>query len=214
METSTKSEPRARSSRLPKMMKHATGQWRLRLNGRDYYLSKDKKAAKAEANQLLAEWVSNDRRLPPKRDDERVAEGTTIDEIVIEYHRRELPKRSPSMQERVKRALQPLQDRFGMTVAQSFDAMKLDDVRRDILKEGITRVEINARVGMMRSVFTWAAGLRLVDPAVAFALSSLKGLRYGQGGREQREIMPVDWRTVEATLRHVHPPVAGLILFQ
>ncbi len=119
METNAKSEPRARSSRLPVMKKHATGQWRLRLSGRHYYLGTDQKAAKAEANKLLADWVSNDRQTPPKRDDERVAEGTTIDEIVIEYHRRELPKRSPSMQERIKRALQPLQDRFGMTVAQS-----------------------------------------------------------------------------------------------
>ncbi len=215
METTTTAHaPRSRSSKLPQLRKHATGQWRLRLSGRDYYLGIDKKAAQREANRLIAEWISTNRTVPPRREDEKRAEGTTIDEVVVEYVRRELPKRSPTMQDRIKRALRPLQDRFGDTPADAFDARRLDDVRREFVTTGMTRIEINARVGMVRSLFTWGAGLRLVDPGVAFALSSLRGLRYGQGGREQREILPIDWPTVEATLRHVAEPVAGLILFQ
>ncbi|MEZ5963569.1 MAG: hypothetical protein R3F56_06960 [Planctomycetota bacterium] len=175
--------------RPPKMVRNRRGA-RVRLDGRDHYLGRwGSKEAKVRYGELIAQWVANDGRMPLFEKPDPV--GATIDEVITLYRDNELPTRPPSVRQRIKVAL-----------------------RTELLGQGLTRGMVNVKLRMIRDLFAWGATIGRVPEGVPFRLAAVKSLRRGQGTRESRIVQPVEWETVDATLKHATEPVRGLILYQ
>ncbi len=198
----------------PKMVRNRKSA-RVRLGGRDFHCGPwGSKAAQERYRELVAEWTRHGCKLPPLLDDDD-PEGATVDELIALHDAYEMPTKPASTQEAIKLALRPLQETFGSKRASEFRALDLLALRADMLSGGrLTRGMVNVRMRLIRGLFTWGASMGRIDERVPFRLSGVKSLRRGQSTREGRLVQPVEWSTVEATLRYLSEPVRGLVLFQ
>ncbi len=169
----------------------------------------DLAAARREHEQTLARWLSNGRRFP------KVAgEGTTIDEVCTEflaYKTREHGEGWATVKGgggRVVYALRALRKLFGTEPAAEFDSVKLENVRFAMIDESkLCRVEINARIGAIRSAYRWAGRQKLAPRGIAIELSDLEDIDAGKfGTREGEGRREVPFEAVLSTLPHLPPP--------
>jgi integrase len=84
-----------------------------------------------------------------------------------------------------------------------------------MIKSGLARTTINARVNRVRRVFKWAASVELVPSSVVEALRTVDGLREGRTvAREAEPVGPVPVGRVEVTLPWLPRPVAAMVRLQ
>jgi integrase len=88
-------------------------------------------------------------------------------------------------------------------------------VRDEMVRSGLSRTTVNARVNRIRRVFRWAASVELVPVTVAEALKPVAGLMlWRSDAPESRPVEPVPVEHVEATLRFLSRPVAAMVRLQ
>jgi integrase len=138
--------------------------------------------------------------------------------------------------ENVRLAVRPLKALYGHIPARDFGPLALRAVRQalveqpvtarvkvtepetgkarweeKVLRHGLARRVVNARVNRIRRVFKWAVGMELLPPSVLQGLQAVPGLQRGRGeAREAEEVAPADPAHVEATLPHLPPPVRAM----
>jgi integrase len=230
--------------RIPKLGCHkATGQAVVRLNGRDHYLGRHGSAeSKAAYDRAIAEWLVRGREenQAAANGPASPARGTsfTVSEVILAYkiHTDEIYRSSPSERGKVRLSLRPLRQLYGLSPANEFGPLALRTVRDHLLsvqrrggvesgtrqEAGATAVEyrlsrrtVNARIGMIKRMFKWAASVELVPVAVFQALATVEGLKKGRSSAtEPKKVSPVPAPVVEATLQHVGRHVRGMIEFQ
>jgi integrase len=84
-----------------------------------------------------------------------------------------------------------------------------------MVRSGLARTTVNARVNRIRRVFRWAASVELVPAAVVAQLATLDGLRVGRtGARETGGVQPVPVEHVDAVLPFLTRPVAAMVRLQ
>ena len=118
--------------RLPKCRRHpATNQAIVTIDNRMFYLGPfDSKRSRAEYDRIIAEWLSNGRRLP----DEEAA--PTVNELILaywqfaqNYYRK--PDGSPTSEiENIRQALRPLRRLYGPKHAAEFGPLALVATRQ------------------------------------------------------------------------------------
>lgn len=217
--------------KIPSYLPHpASGQARVRFNGRDIYLgpygSPESRQAYAR---FIAENVGNGK--PPTI---TVPEGErlTIAALVVKYDdfaRTYYVKNGVATDEKyaIKAAVAPLVRLYGDTLAEEFGPKRLKSVRQEIITKGrrrkrkhtgepLTRKYINYRVACIVRMFKWAVEEELVPVAVYQSLKAVAALRKGRTKEvlESTKIKPVPEEHIPPVLKELPAQVATMVQVQ
>lgn len=196
-----------------------TGQAVVTLNGRDIYLTapyNNTAASVAEYDNLIANWLDNDRRLPAAITDLRkwmcssgCAKPRTaapgIDDgplmvwelatLFLEDTKKQFTRpdgRILGELDKLKVALRPLMDLYGRSSAEEFGPLKLDSIRDVFIDQGLRRGYINDQVRRVVKVFRWGVARELIPADRVHALRELEPLRRGRTvAPEDKKIEPI-----------------------
>jgi len=202
----------ARPKSIPKRVHHKpTGQDRVRVNGRDYYLGPhNSRKAKRNYRRLIAEWLAGQHPEP--------GQVETIGELVelylrhvYRYYRKHGRPTSEVHSQRT--AMRYLLIYADLPVAE-FGPLKLKACRQAMIDAGLGRKSINRHVGRIRQAFAWAAENELIDPTHPQRLACVSGLRPGQGGRELPPREPVAWEEVALIEPYAPPAIWAMVQLQ
>jgi integrase len=81
-----------------------------------------------------------------------------------------------------------------------------------MIRTGLARTVINARVNRIRRAFRWASSVELIPVAIIQALETVEALKRGRcEAHESPGVKPVSWTEVEATLPHLPRPVVAMV---
>ena len=149
--------------------------------------------SKAEYARILAELAANQGCLTSKVPgmEASTAPDLTVNEVIVafwqhaEQHYRREDGTPTGEADNFRDALRPLKALYGHTAARAFGSLALRAVRKEMVKSGLSRGVVNARVNRVRRVFKWAASFELVRPSVYEALRTVAGLQRGRS--EARE---------------------------
>jgi integrase len=194
------------------------------------------RASRIEYARIIAEWEANGRRPPESVSSVR---DLTINEMIVRYwdHAEEYYRRpdgtSTNELDEYRLSFRPLKKLYGHTLAGSFGPLALKAVRQALIDGswmteeekqrqakrgsliGCSRGVVNQRIGRIRRMFRWAVENELVPAAVLHALQAVRGLAKGRSAaRETEPVKPVPEAFVQATLRHLLPPVAAMVQLQ
>jgi len=186
------------------------------LDGRYHYLGRyGTPESLAEYHRLVQEWLLS-RRPPTPRGGRQP--DLTVGGLIFAYleHAREYyrhPDGRPTREvDNLRDALRPLGDLYGHTPAGEFGPLALRAVREEMVRDGLCRTVVNARVKRVRRAFRWAASVELIPVSVVQALGTVEPLRRGRcAAPESPGVRPVRWEDVEATLPHLPRPVAAMV---
>jgi integrase len=196
------------------------------IDGKQHYLGRyGTPESLAEYNRLIQEWLTPQTTPPEASIGEAnpatVPADRTIDEILVAFWQHaERHYRSPGGKptgelDNFKLALRPLQKLYGHTPARSFSPLALRAVRDQMIRDGLCRTTVNARINRIRRVLKWAVGSEMVPPSIHHALQAVPGLQRGRTDtRESERVVPVPIEHVEAVLPHLPRPVAAMVRLQ
>lgn len=162
-------------------------------------------AANRRYNQVLGEWLANNRRLRPLVDDCAVAE------LVHQWWQPEAWARGErSCQEAVKGLLLKL---HAATPVSAFGPIALRAVRQVMVDRGWSRRYANRQTQRIIAVFRWGESHELCPAGKAASLRELEPLREGDAP-DAEPVRPVADAVVEATLPHLPPVIADAVRLQ
>ncbi len=146
--------PQKTTLRIPRLTLHkATGQARVRLQGRDIYLGTyGSEEAEERYRRLIAEWLSG--QLPdPRQQPPATAhtESISVNALICRYLQWAKTYyvkggRLSSGYGDMKDAARALRRHYGRTLVSEFGPMKLKAIREALIAEGLARSTINARI--------------------------------------------------------------------
>jgi integrase len=180
----------------------------VRLDGRDHYLGKyDSDESREKYRRLVAEWIASGRSARPTPGPGAIADQAadlTVSELILAYVKfvdlyyvkDGRPTVEPGNIRLVMRIVRRL---YGSSPVHGFGPLALKAVRKEMIRAGGCRTEINRRVGRIVRMFKWGVSEELVPPSVHEALRSVAGLRKGRSAaREKPPVRPVSDGDVEA----------------
>jgi integrase len=163
-------------------------------------------------DRIIAEYLASNRNPVPETTETTVADLILafMDHANVHYRRRDgTPTREA---DNFREALKPVLRIYGETPARNFKALALRTVRDGMIRSGLARTTINARVNKIRHAFRWAVSFEMIPSDVIHSLESLDGLRDSRSeAREPDKIKPVPVEAVEATLPHM-PAMAAIMV--
>jgi integrase len=188
------------------------------LSGKDFYLGPHgSKVSIAEYDRLIGEWLASGRQLP------ETATGSQLSvvELIVAYrrHARQYYVRSDGSRTDEARlidaAVAHVRRLYGRQVAAEFGPKKLKAVRQSMVTAGWARKHINKQIARVKRMFRWGTEEELVPPGVYQALQAVRDLPKNRtDARETQPILPVDAKTLEATLPALPQVVRDMALFQ
>ena len=224
---------RPRNGAVPSLRPHKTGQARVTLNGRDFYLGTyGTPEAQAEYHALISRWLAGGRKsldsLPPVAapkatvDPGFLLEPAAPDLSLVELLARHIAdleattgrpaseKDSPA--HRTLGVARKLMKTFGREEARSFGPLKLKMFRETLVASGLVRDGVNQAVSRIKAAFRWAASEELVPIEVYQKLAAVEKLKLGRTpARESKRVLPVPDDVVEATIAKLGPVVGDLV---
>lgn len=175
--------------KIPKYSLHKpSGQARVRINGKTYYLGVyGTPASREKYDRIIATWLSGDKAIDRLK--------MTVAQLCLKYLNEHAKlyyrKRGRETSEvgAIKGALRPLVSQFAGLQVCDFGPSKLKKVRESMVAAGIVRKSINCNIGRIKRMFKWAVENELVEPRIFQALSAVSGLRFGRS--DARDNPPV-----------------------
>ena len=218
--------PAARPPRTPALVRHKpTGQARVRIAGRDFYLGRHgTPEAEAAYHRLLAEWRETGVVPPAARTARSPARpaGPTVDEVVLAFWRfaegyyRDEDGNPTAELPLYKSALRVLRRVAGPDPAGDFGPRRLLAVQAAMVDAGWTRKYVNRSVGRVRRVFKWAVSREMIPVEIYQALRTVDPLLAGRTaapeGGTRRAVPADDLRAVKAVLCDRHRDVLDLLV--
>ena len=204
---------------LPAYRRHrASGQARVTLNGRTFYLGPwNSAASKREYNRLTSQWAATGGTLA---DSDKFGE-LTIDELLAAFWRHAkghyvtIEGKRATEQLNYRTLIKRFRESFGDTLAGEFGPLKLKAFRQMLVDLKLCRNVINRSVLRIKHIFAWGVENELVRSTIYDALRCVAGLRYGKTTAEESEpVKPVPDAFVDAVLPHVAPQVKAMIELQ
>jgi integrase len=201
--------------RIPKYSLHkATGQARVRLHGRTFYLGEyDSPESRRKYDELIAKWLTGERLTTP--------DALTISRLCLKYTEEHAKLyyrkngRQTSEVSAIQASLRPLIRLFGKSKVVDFGPTKLKRVRQEMIDAGVVRTSINRNIGRIRRVFKWGVENELVPVNVHVALTTVAGLRHQRSeAKESQPVTPVPEYEVEAVKPFVSRQVWAMIQIQ
>lgn len=193
---------------------------------RDYWLPGEPNSAESRQAyyQVIAEWESRGRRLPPPltRCGHLDREGPLIIEIIAEYMRWARAGNQRWLSG-FKSAFSILRKHYGHLPATEFGPKKLRLVREAMIRQvagnggGKTwcRRYINVQTKRIRHLFKWAASHEMVPVTVYQALCTVEPLRRGSPQvRESQRVHPVPEALLDAVRPLLSRPVRAMVELQ
>lgn len=117
--------------------------------------------------------------------------------------------------ENLRDAMHPLRRLYGTSRAADFGPLALRAIQQDMVRSGLGRTTINARINRIRRVFRWSVGVEMVPPSIHQALQAVPGLQKGRtDAPEPAGIKAVPIERIEATLPHLNRVVAAMVRVQ
>jgi len=114
----------------------------------------------------------------------------------------------------VRQALRKLSVLFGNVPVAQFGPKSLKAVRDALVKDGLARTTVNARVNRIRRVFKWGVSEQMVPLLTWQSLTSVLGLEAGRTkAKEPEPVEPVPELDILAVKPYVEGPVWGMIQF-
>ena len=201
--------------RIPKYSHHkATGQARVRIDGKTYYLGKyDSEESHRKYDELIAKWLTGEKLSSP--------DAVTIARLCVKYieeHAKPYYRkngRQTSELAATQAALKPLIRLFGKSKAAEFGPTKLKRVREEMIGRHLVRTSINRNIGRIRRLFKWGVENELVPVNVHVALTTVAGLRHGRcDAAESSPVKPVPEADIDAIKPHVGRHLWAMIQLQ
>lgn len=217
--TSSKSQSPQKKIKLPKYRIHAaSGQARVWIRGRDYYLGPfGSPESWDKYHQLCAELVASNGSPPLTK---RMAASLTIAELIERYDDYSRiyyssPKGMSSEYVTIRYALGVILKIYPTALARDFGPLKLRSVRERMVEMGWSRSYINAQVHRIRRAFRWAVSEELLEPSVLQALESLPPLARGRtDAREGEPVTPAPESSITIVCAHVSSVIKAMIEIQ
>lgn len=190
----------------------ATGQARVRIDGKDCYLGVyGSQESRERYDDLTAAWLA-------KQDVKGLR--LAVDDLALlylehcdTYYRKD--GRLTGEADNIRRALRPLIALFGRTRAREFGPAGLLKVRERMIRDGFVRRAINIHVSRIRRMFKWAVERELLPVTTWQSLCAVSGLSKGRStAKESTPVPPVAEGTVSETLLHLPPVVADMVRLQ
>ena len=213
--------PRRKSDVPAKTLHKATGQARVRIDGRDIYLGRfGSPEADEKYRRLVAEFLTTGSPPQPSRPVGTPEPGRSVAELLLAfwthatayYVKGGLPTGEIAA---LRDALRPLRELYGSTPVADFGPLKLKALREAMVRRGWCRTLVNARVRRVKLTFKWGVENELVPPHVHHGLSAVAGLRRGRtDARESSPVAPVADADVNAALPHLNRQVAAMVKLQ
>jgi len=201
--------------RIPKYSNHkASGQARVRIDGRTIYLGKyGSPESQSKYDALIARWLSGEKPASP--------DAMTVSRLCVKYieeHARLYYRkngRETSELSTIQAALKPLIQQYGRSKVVDFGPSKLKRVRRTMIDRGLVRASINQNINRIRRLFKWGVENELVPVNVHVALTAVAGLRHGRSdATESDPVEPVPEADIEAVMPFLSRHVAAMIQLQ
>lgn len=192
------------------------------LDGKRVYLGKyGTPESRAAYDRAVAEFLANGRLAKTAREASDAA-GPFVVEIIAAYwehaktyYRHEDGTPTGEVERNVRYALRPLRNLYGNCLASDFGPSCLEALRAHLVESGLSRVVVNKRVGVIRRMFRWAESKEMVPRGTFHNLATLEPLKAGRTSAPETErVRPVSWQDVEATVKHLSPQVAAMVLLQ
>jgi len=200
--------------RPPKYSLHKpTGQARVRINGKSYYLGKyDSPDSHKRYETLIAKWLGGTFDVD--------TESLTISRLAIlfveharQYYRKDGAETSEVHS--IQTALRPLVKKCGREKVSQFGPRKLKTVRDEMIRLDWARTGINAAVRRITRMLRWAVENELADANVYQACKAVTGLRRGRSeARESEPIKPVPLADVDAVKPFLSAELVAMIQLQ
>lgn len=201
----------------PKYRLHKpSGQAVVTLSGHDIYLGRfNTPQSRGEYDRIIAEWLTNGRRLTGKGSD------LTVNEMLAAYvdfartYYRQLDGQPTNEFNDTLLSVRPLRQLYGHSLARDFGPLALKAVRKEMIRSNLCRNEVNKRIGRVVRAFKWAVAEELVPADVHHGLQAVDGLKKGRSpARESEPVKPVPDAFVDAIQPYVLPPVWAMIQLQ
>lgn len=209
-----------RPRKIPAYRLHKpTGQGVVRIDGHDHYLGKHGSEGSLEKyHRLIAEWLTAGEHCRADPVCKTTNVELKVNELLLAFlqhakkHYRH-PDGTPTREfDNFRDALRPVRRLYACTSASDFGPLALRALQQDMIKSGLCRTTINARIRRVRHVFKWATSLEIIPSTVVQALTTVPALQRGRcEAPESKGVSPVAWATVEATLPLLPRPVAAMV---
>lgn len=188
------------------------GRYLVHIDGKPHRLGTDPAHARELYDRLIAEWLSNGRRMPATTAES--PQTVTVQRIILEYWRYVKRRYQPGKASTIRQALRITRELYGSTPANEFGPKRLRVVRDRFIAREWARPYVNEQVRWLRSMFKWASSHELVDVRVYRALQTVEPLRKGEAMREGRTVKPVPREQLRRVRRLLPRPVRGLVNLQ
>lgn len=184
--------------RPPKYTHHKpTGQARVRIDGKSYYLGKyDSPESHKRYETLIARWLGGTFQAD--------RESLTMSRLAILFvdHARQYYRKNgkeTSEVHSIQTALRPLVKKCGREKVSLFGPRRLKEVRDAMIGLNWTRTGINAAVRRITRMLRWAVENELAEPSVYEGCKAVTGLHRGRSeARESAPIKPVPLADIAA----------------
>jgi len=202
---------------IPKYRRHASGQARVTLTGKTFYLGKwGSPSSKSKYDELLAEWIRNGRSWPCDAEvpsDERAqvlsfpadTSQVLLADICAGFlqhcHRRvkgtkRLTSGTLGTARATVRELKP----WYAIAWHEFGPRRLKEFRSALVEAGKSRVGINRCCAMVKTIFKWAVNEELLAGEVPHRLQAVSGLRRNESAAPELEaVKPVADEIIKRT---------------
>ncbi len=204
----------SRQRKSPAYLLHqATGQARVRINGKDIYLGPfGSPESKERYREVLQEWGCG----------EKVVVSVSIGVLCLrylEYAKGYYQKngRQTSEVSAIQVAMRFLtgSPRFKNMPVRDFKTAALLEVRDAMVKKEFVRKSINCHINRIRRMFAWGVEHELVKPEHLIVLKTVAGLKQGRSRAVESEpVGPVTLAHVDASKEYLRPVVWGMIQLQ
>lgn len=194
---------------------HPSGQARVVLDGKQFYLGKHgTPESYARYFALLAEYNANGQKAPESVT-HMIDEAIRVKDLTADYTHRALPmyQHDSVMTKRLKNLLKLLDERHGNEPAAEFGPRKLEELRETFVKAGCSRKYCNSKTRLLVRIFQHGVARELVEPDRLVALKALPPLKAGQC-RDTEKRPKVTLETIRATLPKLSPTVQAMVRIQ
>lgn len=203
------------NSSVPKYRKHASGQARVTINGRDYYLGPWRSRVSInEYDRIIAEYLASGRSncFGLSRNELSVA-MLMVD--YLKFAKQYYGTGAKSEWHRIKLALRPVKRLYANTSAGEFDPPCFKAIRQTMIDDGLSRPGINQRMKRITRMFKWSASEGQLSASVYETLRLIPSLKRGRTAAPETErIIPVGNEVVVETLKRLHPILADMVRVQ
>lgn len=203
---------------VPEYAYHVSGQARVYLDGRYFYLGEHgSPESLARYHALLAQYNAGGQRMPDDVPTHQADHPVTVACLTAEYreHLIRRYKNDPQERMRLEKLCDTVDDEYGDIPIDKFGPRKLAEIRELFVASGNCRKYVNRLTNCVVGMVRFGVSRELVRPDTLVALQSLEPLRKGQTEAPESEpVQPVDIEAVRLTAKHLSPTVKAMVRIQ